>query len=498
MTAPIPARGPRSWPFAAALALLLALVFTRFEPLHHGDVAEYSLVTIALAAHASPDIRASDLALARLQMPSQQYTHDQLAKSFDDPAHPVWPAFARGQDQNIYAIHFFGYPLLAAGPYKLLGMAGLNPFKCYLVVNLAALFVLGLALFRFFGSAHKASLGLALFLLCGGMLYLSWSSPECLSAAALLAGLLFYLSGAPLAGALLAGLAAQQNPTIVMFLAFAPLMQLIIGYEPEAGLRRNIQRVLGRRELLALLAGGALFVLPLLFNLWQFGVPNIIAKRFSDASLIGLVRLTSFYFDLNQGMLIGIPALALALLLSDWRDGHGRLLVAGLLFTLALALPALAVLNWNSGAAGVMRYAFWASMPLLFVLLQRLRSLRHWPRAMVAAVLLGQLGAMAHARSYGYVEFSPLAEAVMQHAPHWYHPEPEIFAERLNHNDDYIKPIYQYVRQVDGKTVTTLYHPAQPGVVEKLCGKGKQLAPGNKFTETDRGWRYIDGETRCW
>lgn len=486
-----------SWRFGAALALLLALVFMFAKPRHNGDVAEYALVTIALAAHGTPDIRAADLAAGRVRMPSQNYTYDQLEKSFADPAHPVWPAFARGADQNIYAIHFFGYPLLAAGPYKLLEMAGADPFRCYLVVNLAAAFVLGLALFRFFGSAVKALLGLGLFTLCGGALYLGWSSPEYLSAAALLAALLYYGAGAPLAGCLLAGLAAQQNPTIVFFFVFAPLLQLLAGYDRQAGLAANVARVLQRRQLLALAAGGALFALPILFNLWQYGVPNIIAKRFSDPGLVSILRLVSFYFDLNQGMVIAIPGVAVALAAWAWRGSQRAALAASLLLTLALALPALAVLNWNSGAAGVMRYAFWAAMPLLYVLLLQLRGMARWPAAALVLLAAAQLGAMAHAKSYGYVEFSPAAKAVLERAPQWYHPEPEIFAERQFGNDDYIKPEHIYVRRVDGKAVTTLFNARQPGIEEQLCGAGKRLAANNATADTTRGWRYLHGEPRC-
>ncbi|WP_310612665.1 hypothetical protein, partial [Acinetobacter baumannii] len=80
-----------------------------------------------------------------------------------------------------------------------------------LVVNLAAVFVLGLALRHFLKCEMRAWAGLGLFMLCGGALYWQWTSPECLSAALLLAGLLYFVGGAPLRGAVLAGLASWQN-----------------------------------------------------------------------------------------------------------------------------------------------------------------------------------------------------------------------------------------------------------------------------------------------
>lgn len=494
---------PATWRFPVALALVLAALLALVRPAHNGDVVEYSVVTIALASHASPDIRPSDLARAKQLLPGLSAPYDLLEQGMRANAPELYAAFTRGRDGKVYAVHFFGYAALAALPYTLLELAGLPPFKCFQVVNLAAIFVLGLVLRRVLGSDRRAWLALSLFMLCGGSLYWTWSSPELLSAAALLAGLLLYTSGAPLAGAVLAGLAGLQNPTIVFFFGVAPLLHLLLGYAPGAGLRANLARVLQRPYVLGLAAGMAVFALAPLFNLWQFGVPNIIARKFSDPDLIGPTRLASFFFDLNQGMIIGIPGVLAALALWGWNGRAGGVrreaAVLGVcaLATLALALPALAVLNWNSGAAGIMRYAFWSAMPLLFVLLLRLQRSARWPLALVLGLAAVQGLCMLSARSYGYVEFSPLANAVMQRAPAWYHPEPEIFAERLGHHDDYIQPSKVYVRSVDGQRVTTLFNAGFPGSAEQLCGSGGALAPDNRLTTKDRGWTYIDGPVRC-
>ncbi|MGZ8319583.1 MAG: hypothetical protein ACXWVD_10820 [Telluria sp.] len=309
------------------------------------------------------------------------------------------------------------------------------------------------------------------------------------------------MSGAPMAGALLAGLAGQQNPTILFFFGFAPLLHLVLDYDARRGIGANLAHVLQRRYLFGLAAGMAVFALPPLFNLYQFGVPNIIAKLFSDPSLIGLARLHSFFFDLNQGMILGIPGIVLALALWGWHKGGIRrdiaLLGWALLFTLALAVPALAVLNWNSGAAGIMRYAFWAAMPILFVLFLRLSKCAAWPRLLVPAVMAVQAAAMLSAASYHYVEFSPLARLVMQHAPRLYHPEPEIFVERLGRHDNYIHTDQVYVRAVGGKAVQTLYYAAHPDAERRLCGASGALAADNDVVASTRAWRYIDGPVRC-
>jgi hypothetical protein len=486
------------WRFPLVLALLLALLPARYPQQFGGDVLEYTVGTIAIADHGTPDITLDNVARVEQMLPDLNSAFDLLQTDMRDGKELVLRAFIRGRTGAVYPIHFFGYQMLAALPFKLLEHLGAPPFKAFQFVNLAAIFVLGLALRRFFGSSSKALAGVALFMLCGGWLYWNWSSPECLSAAALLAGLLLFTSGAPVAGALLAGLAAQQNPTIVFFFAFAPLVLLVLGYRREEGVAANLKAVLTRRNLLGLGLGAAVFALPPLFNLVQFGSPNPIAKSMSDASLIGLLRLESYFFDLNQGMIIGIPAVLAALAVWGWKRPRALpVLAVCFAFTLALAVPAMAIPNWNSGARGMMRYVFWSAMPLLFALLLRLRDSTRWPAPLLLGVGLAQAACMAHAGSYGYIEFSPLARALLARAPALYHPEPEIFAERMAHNDDYIAPEKVYVYKVDGQVIKTLVNRDNPQADAALCGDGARLAPDNNYTDSYRGWRYIDGPVRC-
>lgn len=486
--------------FGLLLAMMLAALLPLFPVSLSGDVIEYTLDTVAVASHITPDIRHQDIDRTVVLMEGRyEELYRLLQGQIRDGVRDVFPAFARGNDGWVYPIHFFGYPMMAAIPFRMLDALGLPPFKAFQVVNLAFVFVLGLALLRFFGTARRAFGGVLLFMLCFGALYWKWSSPECVGAAGLLAGLLLFMSGMPVAGSLLAGVAAQQNPTIVFFFVFAPLLRLCLVYERAHGMRNALRSVFARRTLAALAAGLALAALPALFNLLQYGVLNPIASRFSDPALIDAHRLASFYFDLNQGMIVGIPGVLAALLL--WmRAGGPRMpavLVLCLLFTLAMALPALAVLNWNSGAAGVMRYAFWAAMPLVFALLLVLRALPRWPLALVLVVTVPQLLSLASSLRHDYVSFAPLPSWILRNAPRLLHPEPEIFAERTAGNDDWVKPERIYAYRADGYRVKTLVHASNDKAATQLCGRGTTLAASNAITASARGWRYIDGPVLC-
>ncbi|TFW30405.1 hypothetical protein [Massilia horti] len=485
--------------FALGLALLLALIFALRPAKLAGDVEDYTLTTIALAHHASPDIRSEDIATAKALVPQLVPALELLEQEMAAGKKVPRGAFFRGRDGGVYTMHFFAYPALAALPFKILESVRADPLKCYLAVNLASLFVLGLALLRLFGTALRASVGLLLFMLCGGVLYGEWSSPECVSAAGLLAAMCLYLTGAPLAGGLLAGLAAMQNPSVGAFAAFAPLMRLCLEWRRGESPLANVTRAIGPRQLAGACITAALFAVPILFSLWEFGIPSIIGKIATSTSLATPNRLHSFFFDLNQGMIVGVPAVLAALLLWGWR-GPGRapaLTLCAAAFTLIMALPTLVIHNWNAGATGFMRYAFWAAMPLLFAFLWRLRVRARWPWALVAVVLVAQWATIRFERSYTMVQFSPLAHWVLAHAPGAYNPDPEIFQERLVNDETSLEENRVDIYRVDGAVRKAMYHKSNVNAGTLLCEAGQTMAHDNQFVELDRQWRYVNGPIRC-
>lgn len=490
--------------FHVALALLLAALLARAPGLH-GDADEYVLMTIALASHGTPEVRPRDLATARRLMPQLAGQLDALEAGIRRELAVPRAGFHRGRGGDVHAIHFFAYSALAAIPYRILEAAGGPPLKCFQVVNLSLVFVLGACLLRLFGSGGQAMFGVLLFMASGGALYWNWSSPECLSAVAVLAGLLLFLTGAPIAGCLLAGLAAMQNPAIGAFFGFAPALRVWTRHAGGSSLRASMRATLTWRTGLGIALGLLLFATPIAFNLWQFGVPSIIVKvGGASPGLASPGRLHSYFLDLNQGMVVGIPAVLAALAFWSWRAQPVGLrwpaaVVIGLCAAMAatLALPALAVYNWNSDAAGVMRYAFWGGMPLLFAFLWCLRQGGRWPLATLAVIAAVQAGAMFHATRYDYLHFSPLARAVMRRVPAWYHPQPEVFAERSAHDEQPLDPARTYVHARGGAALKTLFHEGAADLDARLCGAGAALASTNRTASAGNGWRYIDGAVQC-
>jgi hypothetical protein len=478
-----------------ALFAVLLVFFCMNLPKKVGDFPEYGIMTIAFASHGTPDIRLSDIQTAKRLNPEPffnafyQGLEDGIRRNAVSPA----IAFQRGRDSGYYAIHFFAYSAIAAIPFAIFDAVGIPPFKCYQFVNLACIYLLGLACLGFFGSGRSAAAATGLFVLCGGALYWDWSSPEVMTSAALLAALLLYLDNASIMAGMLAGIASMQNPPLVLFAGFAPVFKFF--YQRSHGAPSASIKDIASLAIVILL-----FLLPVVFNLSKFGVPNLLAAATTEPRLISATRLFSFFFDLSQGMVIGIPALFVSLvwILAYAKRAALRLLAcAALLFSVAMAIPALSTQNWNSGAAGMMRYAFWAAMPILFACLVLARD-QTLPKAWILALLVLQAGATWMEQQYRHIEFSPLARFVLAHHPSAYNPAFEVFSERLLHREGVVSKdevLYFKVDKQPTKIAFNLANSKQASL--KICGNNRELSLDAGVSVVDDGWAYLNTPPVC-
>jgi len=488
--------------FVLSLLLVLVLVLCATKVRKGGDFPEYGLTAIALAQHGTPYIALADvdraIALSHEDGFRELFTtvRQNMVRGDEVPL----PGLIRSRHGQYLAIHFFAYPALAAIPLRVFDAVGVDPFKAGQLVNLLSVLVLGIALYLLLGSARRAWLALALFLLCGALRYLNWFSPEVFSMAALVSGLILFSLGRPLVAVILPGLAAMQNPPLVFVALFAPVLRLgwLIASE-DLHWRAALRATITLRNLLACALLVAMASLPVLFNLWHFGVPSIIAKVASDTSLIGLGRLSSFFFDPNQGAIVAFPAVAVLLLWQAWalRARRFAWLAAGALgLMLALVIPAMSTSNWNSGAAGPMRYVVWGAAPLLYLALAGCALMPRWPTRALALVLLVQVGAMWHAKQYEHTEFSPAAAWLLRTAPALYNPDPEIFHDRALGIDGDM-PTTTIIKWPDAQRPTKImYNEANTVAAATLCGPDAVL-DASATIHMSRGWRYINGAPPC-
>ncbi len=469
-----------------------------------GDFDEYVLMTVAVANHVTPEIRSQDIVSAKQLLPQHATRFDELAEGMQTQAPVPKYGYYRASNGDVFASHFFAYSAVAALPYLLFEKIGIAPSDCFYFLNLACVFILGICLFRFFDSAWKAAFGLLLFASCGGLNYVLWSSPECMSAALLCAGLILFTLESPIIAGMLIGLASTQNPPIVFALGLVPLFKLILSDEVNTSFVTRLRSVFTKRLLLGLTLGSVLFLAPIVFNYWAFGVHSVIARDSTSTAFISWIRLHSFFFDVNQGMIIGALGIWLGLAwqvltstqAEKWRSLFLVLLACGL--SCLFALTSLVAGNWNSAAIGMMRYAFWGAMPFLFVFLVLLRKQVAWDRPLLLTCLLIQTLGVASAIQYRYLEHSPLATLLLKHSPALYNPEIEIFAERSRHQDGISldKNTY-YAFDLQGQHRKILAHRGNKLLAIQLCGTQKINLSALPTCDAGDGWFYINGTMSC-
>ena len=406
--------------FLAVAAGIVAYTATEYKPMLAGDAFEYCATLQAFEDHLTPDVREADL--DRL---GPLYDWNRVCKA--DCARLT--ATATAVDGKRYTHHFWAYSLTVLPMKMLLRLVHarweldafhLTNLILMLVALYAVLFGLPWPLGRRFWFA-------GLIVLTPVLWYLRWPSTEVFSWSCVVVSIVFFERRALPAAALVAGLGALQNPPVLFLALYAVLLAL----EPPRAFRRV--------AVTALCASVSL--LPNAFYLWKFHRPSLMAivGGFDDR-LVSVHRVWSFVGDLNQGMLPYVPGLVLLGTTSavlaiasgiQRRRWQEPALVAAMLVMIASCgvTP-----NWNAGEATIQRYTIWM-MPLFAWLIVLHTPPRTRNLAWGFVVAIQMVIALAGSSKMFFLEHTRLARSVLTHAPSLYDPEPDIFAERLLHDE---------------------------------------------------------------
>lgn len=482
-------------------ALLLGIAALSLEPAITGDGVCYFSTLVGLAEHGSPELT-DDVGRA---------AQDRLGARCEGLSE-------RASNGRVYALHFFAYPLLCVPAYGLLALAGGDPLRAFQLTN-AALIAASL-LYLLLVSRQSRPVRLlctALVLLSTASFYFQWTDPGIFSTALLLVASLALVDRRYALAACAAGLSSLQNQPTVLFLVPVLCAQLLeLRTRP---LRESVPR------LLRTAAAGALVLLPLGWNYAHFGRPLSIATvgflRFLDPSLISLERLWLFVFDLNEGLIVGLPALLWlvpAALLCRAREVRREqqpllrpedLLLAGFVL---IALATLAQANWSAGQSVFNRYAAWAGMlPVVWgVVTVARRPDAGLASAALPALLLQlgmwwSMGGIALARQPSYLELKPWVLPLWRALPHAYDPLPDVFAERLAGQELFTIETPVVLRDADGVLLRVLSrHTDLAEIAAEVCGAGLALLPTDdrsssapRTRPTELGFTYLTGRLRC-
>jgi hypothetical protein len=411
------------------------------DPAIKGDGLEYILMTEALRNHFSPDVTTEDL-IAFKRRYSIYYGWNQFAPKHIDPQIEVFSkskhifkeanlGFFCNKNGKWHCQHFFFYSLVNLPAYTLAKSGG--PLKSFYITNAILVIITCFALLFFTPfSLFNQILSAFCFCFSAAYWYLGWQHTEVFTMCFVALSLIALFGGRYCIGILLLSLACLQNQPLILLLGLFVLIALKQGGYKLKGILKY-----------GLLA--AIALIPSLYYLINFGTTNLIADAgFLDSKYITINRVTGFYIDISQGMILAIPLILLSYLPLIFIEAR-RMWRKEIAFDFSILIPLIALLisisvstmgNWNHGMAIINRYASWLGIVIMIHTFYLANTLNH----LKATVLFNYffvtqcLTVLYHQQFNKYDwssgSFPPMAKWILRNHPNLYNPDPMIFAGR--------------------------------------------------------------------
>ena len=268
--------------------------------------------------------------------------------------------------------------------------------------------------------------------------YNTWTHPELTTVILLMASFIFLNQERFHLALLICALATLQNQPLVFLLLW---MYVYVWNKQQYAIK----------PLLPFGLYGLIVFIPSLYFYRLFGTTSLIKDAgFLAAENISLTRISGFYVDLNQGMILSIGlflllymVLLVQRLVIIIKTRKAELWDLMPLVLVSMTLLVSAMNNWNHGMAIVNRYAVWMGVPLLFHVFYLMRdfSIRLSIPLVVSALISQGILLSVHLPfnqfDWSNLQHMPIAKWVLDHHPSWYNPDPQIFIARTNRVFDF-------------------------------------------------------------
>jgi hypothetical protein len=242
--------------------------------------------------------------------------------------------------------------------------------------------------------------------------------------------------------AIFLALAGQQNPPVLLLLPIAFLIDFVQ--------LKTEHFVAWKRFILSWLGLGVVAAMAIIFSLYQFGVPNLIAfSGWTDSHLISLDRTLSLYFNPNTGgffvvpmLLAGIIALPFCLFrMTSERSANVKWALLFALMSIILAIPSTAAGNFNPGLYIIHRYSYWILIPIIMLFGEMMQSIFLHRNMALAVLMVGQilLTAQLYDSQRSFLGFTRTELILLNNFPELYNPIPEILFERSYREETFIR-----------------------------------------------------------
>ncbi|MBP7807856.1 MAG: hypothetical protein KA163_01055 [Bacteroidia bacterium] len=487
--------------------LYLYRSFNSFKtPYVTGDGFEYILMTEAFYNHLSPKIEASDIKSFKEKFVKHHNWDVFYKKEFVDNLIVYFETSKRdfregkggfyvNRNKNFYSYHFFFYSLINLPSYAISQHYG--PLRSFYFTN-AILVILTTIVLLFFTPFHFYKQILAALCFCFGTCYwyLGWQHTEVFSASLVTIALVLFFNKKHYWSLFVMGLVCLQTQPLVLLVGFI-------------GLATLIEKGFNKKNILIIAALSAIAFIPPLFYLINYNSTNLIKDAgFLDTKYITLNRVTGFYFDVNQGLILAIPLILLIylpLLIIELKNIRQKKSAFDFSLLLPLCIIAISITistmgNWNHGMAIVNRYVSWIScivMIHVFYLADKLNILKSF--SLFHYFFFTQAITILYHQKFNQYDWSqnqhtPLAKWILNHHPTWYSPDPYIFALRTQPYTNLVEDNSPFVFFDEEKKVKKVL--ANRNTLDRLVDFGyrkEDIAEMKKTVKFNYDWGYLDG-----
>jgi len=432
--------------FFLQLAFLIFSGIYRFNYYVEGDGLEYCLMTESFYRHGTPEFYLSD-ALSFRNAFSEKEWNDFYKKDYFESdylksekylpqeKYYYFGGYVKTSDGRNFCYHFWGYSLFVTPFRYLTSWFSWNPLWAFIMANIffVTLFLIVLWFFSELSLWFKWVFSVCL-LFPVFYWYISWEHTEIYMASFCAISLLFFHQKRYALSMLFSVLAAWQNQTFLIFPFFMSLWLLL-------------KREMDIRMLIKFTIIGFIGVLPSLFYYTLYGDFSLIPKMGHFVpEMATWNRYIGFFYDWNQGMILGIPFIMLMLpfviiryIFSFIRERRVEFHVIPFLSVLVMTYVFIRMKNWSPGESVVHRYVVWCIPLVAWFVLMEVEKISWYPEIMKRIFMFifffMQYYTFSLHQKYEKYDWCgstmmPIAKWMLNNYPDLYNPDPVIFSQR--------------------------------------------------------------------
>lgn len=475
------------------------------KPCATGDGVEYVLMTEALYNHFSPDIRAGDCeSFKQAYIIKNPWDTNDLALQFDliyDFIKQSPKKYLDEKDgffvdtrQNVYSYHFFFYSLLNVPARLIATVFSLNPLGAFQITN--ALLIIFSCLFFFRTSQLDKRLIAAfcfVFYFSATYWYIGWTHPEIFTICFASMGLWLFLHKKQYPGILLIALAALQNQPLAILVATLCVTALF-------------KKGFSVKNILFIGFSSIWILIPALFYYLHFKITNLVTyKGFLDLQAVTWQRVSGFFFDLNQGMILAIPLVLFIYFylivkkIARFKRDENKWDLLLFFAIICMILVACTMIHWNHGQAVVNRYVTYLGALLIvhFFFLVVEYSNKKVMYSILLSAVLSQIASTLYFEKYNNYGKSDqpkeISNWVLENYPAYYNPDPQIFFYRyIGGIVNYERHSPAYYMKKDGSITKYLVYRYHTYNLIKFGYTKRQIDSIEPHINFINDWGYID------